>query len=429
MRLGYPRLASYAMGAFGTGVFSTVPTVLLLFFCTETLKMPPFLAGLAVFLPKVWALVWDPFVGTWSDRTRTGMGRRRPFLLAGAIAVPCAFVALFTWPYAVGAGAFAGVALIYFILANAYSLFAVPFVALPAEISPQAHERERVTAWRIGFAMVGVLIGAGLAPVLVQAGGGGRGGYAVMALVIAAICGCGMLSAFFATPSIIGAEAPEPPPPRHALRALIAERPLLKLITAYVLQLAGVGLISAITPYWIVDVAGRNEGQVGLALGLLLVVTILATPVWALVIRRIGARMTIGVSAFLYGLTTLCFLALPPHPPTTAMFAVYALIGVPFAGIQIGPFALAANLIHEAARVSGVRREGLFTGLWTAGEKLGLALGPGAAGLGLALVRFNSGAASQQPSTLHGVTLLMATGPTLLVWLSLILLRVPKTPK
>lgn len=428
MRLSHARLGGYALGAFGTGVFSTVPTVLLLYFCTETLKMPPALAGVAVFVPKVWALVWDPAVGVWSDRTRTPIGRRRPFLLAGAVLVSLAFLALFAWPYAQGAGAFAAVGLIYFALANAYSLFAVPYVSIPAEISADPAERERVTAWRIGFAMVGVLIGAGLAPVLVQAGGGGRRGYLFMAVIVAAICGAGMLSAFFATPSRTGAEEGGSAALREALPALFGNAPFLKLIAAYVLQLTGIGMVSAIAPYWIVDVAGRSEGQVGLALGLLLLVTILSTPLWARLIRRIGARAAIAVSAFAYGLATLLFLLLPPHPPTLATYALYALIGVPFAGIQVGPFALAAHLIHEASARSGARREGLFTGLWTAGEKLGLALGPGVAGFGLTLVGFRSGAAAQAPGTLHGLNLLMAAGPTVFLWISLVLLAGRRTP-
>jgi glycoside/pentoside/hexuronide:cation symporter, GPH family len=422
MRLSIPRLAGYALGAFGTGVFSTVPTVLLLYFCTETLKMPPALAGTAVFLPKVWAVVCDPAIGVWSDRTQTRIGRRRPFLLAGAIGVSAAFLALFAWPYASGRDAFAPVALIYFILANAYSLFAVPFVSVPAEISPDPAERERVTAWRIGFAMVGVLIGAGLAPLLVQQGGGGRGGYLFMALVVSAICGAGMLSAFLATPSKLGAAETKAAPLSEALPALLANRAFLKLIASYVLQLTGVGIISALAPYWITQVARRSEGDVGLALGLLLLVTILATPLWALIMRRVGARPTIAAAAFLYGLATLAFLALPEHPSPVAAYAVYALIGAPFAGIQVGPFALAAHLIHEAAEVSGERREGLFTGLWTAGEKVGLALGPGAAGFGLMLIGFQSGAGLQSPRTLSGLTFLIATGPTVFLWLSLILL-------
>jgi len=426
-RLPFPRLVGYALGAFGTGVFSTVPTVLLLYFCTETLRISPVLAGLAVFLPKAWALVWDPFVGVWSDRTRTRIGRRRPFMLAGAIGVSLAFVALFSWPYPRGFPAFVLVSLIYFALANAYSLFAVPFIAVPAEISPSPAERERVTAWRIGLAMVGVLIGAGLAPMLVEWGGGGRAGYRVMALVVAGLCGVGMLSTFFATPSRLGGEMSSGAPPSLAqcFAALRRSPAFLKLALAYVIQLTGIGLISALTPYWIVTVAGRNAGDSGLALGVMLIATILSTPIWAWAMRRVGARGGIAVAAALYGLATLSFLALPIHGGPW-IFAVYGLIGIPFAGLQVGPFALAAHLIHDAAERLDARQEGLFTGLWTAGEKLGLALGPGMAGLGLATIGFVSGAGTNTPAVAGHLTWLIAGGPTAFLWASLLFLRGPK---
>jgi len=415
MRLSYPRLASYALGAFGTGVFSTVPSVLLLYFCTETLRIPPALAAIAVFLPKAWAVVWDPAVGVWSDRTRGRLGRRRPFLLAGGLGVSLAFLTLFGWPYPTGAAAFPYVALIYFALANAYSLFAVPFISVPAEISDDPAERERVTAWRIGCGMVGVLIGAGLAPILVRYGGGGRDGYLFMAMIVAAVCGAGMLSAFFATPSKLGGEIAEPAPLRESLPVLLANRPFMTLAAAYVLQLTGVGLVSALTPYWIVSVAARSEADVGLVLGLMLLITIAATPLWAWAVRRFGARSAIAAAALLHGLAGLGFLVIPPG----GALAIYALLGVPFAGIQVGPFALAAHLTHAAAQASGARREGLFTGVWTASEKLGLALGPGVAGLGLALAGFQAGATTQSPAALHGLGALIALGPALFLWLSL----------
>jgi MFS/sugar transport protein len=61
--------ASYAMGSFGTGVFSTVPAVLLLYFCTETLHIAGTVAAALILIPKIWSILWDPFVGRWSDWT------------------------------------------------------------------------------------------------------------------------------------------------------------------------------------------------------------------------------------------------------------------------------------------------------------------------------------------------------------------------
>ena len=126
--------AAYAAGSFGTGVFSTVPAILLLYFCTETLHMAAAWAALVVFVPKVWAIAWDPLVGVWSDRSATRIGRRRPFLIVGACGVAAAFVAVFSPPVLDTTATFAWMATSYFLLATVYSVFAVPYVAIPSEI-------------------------------------------------------------------------------------------------------------------------------------------------------------------------------------------------------------------------------------------------------------------------------------------------------
>src|SRR5580693_975588 len=91
-------VVSYSLGSFGTGVFSTVPAVLLLYYCTNIVHLPALWAAAIVFVPKVWAILWDPLVGAWSDRASGPFGRRRPFLAVGAAGVAAAFFALFSPP-------------------------------------------------------------------------------------------------------------------------------------------------------------------------------------------------------------------------------------------------------------------------------------------------------------------------------------------
>ncbi len=56
-RLNRSLIAGYALGSFGTGIYTTVPTVLLLYICTEILKIPSLWASVAVFLQKIWRLL------------------------------------------------------------------------------------------------------------------------------------------------------------------------------------------------------------------------------------------------------------------------------------------------------------------------------------------------------------------------------------
>ena len=62
-------LTGFGIGSLGTGLFSTVPSFLLLYFMTEVLGVRPALAGVAVFTPKIWSIVTDLLMGALSDRT------------------------------------------------------------------------------------------------------------------------------------------------------------------------------------------------------------------------------------------------------------------------------------------------------------------------------------------------------------------------
>src|ERR671914_599315 len=75
----------YGLGSFCTGTFATVPGLLLLYYMTNVLAVPPGLAGLAIFLPKAWDLVINTWVGRRSDRTVSKYGPRRPWLLVGTV--------------------------------------------------------------------------------------------------------------------------------------------------------------------------------------------------------------------------------------------------------------------------------------------------------------------------------------------------------
>jgi Na+/melibiose symporter-like transporter len=132
--------------------------------------------------------------------------------------------------------------------------------------------------------------------------------------------------------------------------------------------------------------------------------------------------LTIIVGALLYGALTLCFLTLPRHPSQELVLLLYGALGIPFAGIQVGPFAQIAHLAFASAQASGKRQEGIFTGLWTAGEKLGLALGPGVAGLALAYIGFQQGHALQTEPVSAGLTTALACAPTVFFVLSTLFL-------
>ncbi|MFD0633535.1 MFS transporter [Catenulispora yoronensis] len=96
-------LVTYAVGSIGTGIYSTVPGLLLLYFMTDTLGVAAGVAGLVVTLPKAWDVFFNPLVGAASDRDAVRTGRRTRLLIAGTVALPPAFALMFLAPPPVAA--------------------------------------------------------------------------------------------------------------------------------------------------------------------------------------------------------------------------------------------------------------------------------------------------------------------------------------
>jgi glycoside/pentoside/hexuronide:cation symporter, GPH family len=403
----------YAMGSFGTGIFSTVPAVLLLYFCTETLKISGAVAGALILLPKVWSIVWDPFVGTWSDRSANPWGRRRPFMAAGIIGMVMAFVALFNVPNMALDATTAWVGVAYFALATLYSLFAVPYIAVPAQVSTDQSTLASLVSWRMVFVMVGILIGAAGAPMLVEVGGGGRGGYGFMGWVIGAMCLIIMALPFIMLrgrdgPADLGTERDHKNNLLVDMKEVLENHRFRRLALAYLAQAIAFGAVSAALPYVITKGLGRNDGDIGTALGVYLLATLIAVPFWSWAGKCYGLNRVLNWASLSYGVSVVAIGALVlTHADWSTALLVLAVTGIPFAGLQVLPFTLVGEVIRAEARDS----EGRYTGVWTAVEKLGLSIGPALVGITLSL---SSGAVAL------GIGLFVCFVPPLLCLLSLL---------
>ena len=385
-----PMLFCYALGSFGTGVFSTVPTVLLLYYCTDIVHIAPAWAAVIVFLPKVWGVVWDPLVGVWSDRTSTRFGRRRPFIAIGSIGVAAAFAGLFAPPRLLSVGAATlWIGLAYFALATLYSIFAVPYIAIPPEVGADAASRARLVRWRMFLSMIGVLAGAGLAPLLVAVQGGGPAGYAGMAVIIAAVSGLAMAAPLWMLRLFDPPKRRNLAPVRHAIsaqiRIVLRSRRFVWLVLAYLAMLTGAGALSAAGPYLVVRILGRSEADIGLALGAMLVATTLSIPAVSALGQRFGERFVLSCALLLYAVLS-AWLGWSAQAGTSwpRILLIFMALGAPFAASQVLPFTLLAHTIHDEL-ANGSDAEGFFTGIWTAFEKVGLALGPALVGVSLAV--------------------------------------------
>jgi Na+/melibiose symporter-like transporter len=418
------RLLGYGVGSIGTGIFGAVPGLLLLFFLTDTLGVAAGWAGLILLVPKAWDVLLNPLVGAWSDRDAARRGSRTRWILAGALALPVCFVAMFAVPVD---GALAGglwVAVAFLLAATAYSPFQVTYVALPAEMTDDKQARTRIVSWRIVALTLGILLAGGLAPALTETAGGGRAGHAVMGLVIGAVLAAGMIGAALATRWV--RSRPAAPLGLRASFALArGNRSFALLLTTYVLQSLAVSVMLAGAPY-LATYRLDDYGWTSLLFVALVAPSIVVVPLWVRAARRFGKAPCLVAATAGYALATLSLL-LTAHPDR-AWWVVgqCALLGSGYAAMQLLALSLLPDTISDDESRTGRRQAGAFTGVWTAGETVGAAVGPALYAAVLAVSSFVSSPAdepvAQPASAVTGVLVGMTVLPAVLLVVSLPLL-------
>ena len=111
---------------------------------------------------------------------------------------------------------------------------------------------------------------------------------------------------------------------------------------------------------------------------------------------------------------------LAPYAPPAVTFAATGLVGVGYAGCQVFPMAMLPDAAALDTRRTGTNRVGVYTGVWTAGETFGLALGPAVFALVLQLGGYRSGSGVVQPdSAVTAIVVGFSLLPAALVLLSL----------
>lgn len=391
----------YALGSLSTGAFGTVPGLLLLPYLTDTLAVPASAAGLLVLLPKAWDVVFNPIAGRISDRTKGPLGARRPYLIFGGIALSITFALLFAGPdtgsTAVDALYVAGM---FLLCATAFAFFQVPFNALPAEMTTSPTERTSLTAWRIAVLAIAILISGAGAPALRDAVGG-LAGYRIMGIAVGVLILIGSVAVFVGTAHT--RVAPPLPSVTGWRETVVAVRdcaPFRVLLTAFVIQAVGIGTLLAGVDYLARIALGSESWQPLLFAGFV-APALLVMPVWQRVARRYGKRLGYVVSTFVFAVGMCAALFARVLPPA-AIVVFVALAGIGYAGLQVFPLALLPDVISAEEKRTGQVRAGVFAGVWTAGETLGLALGPGLYGLILSIGGYLSSSAGHevaQPSS------------------------------
>ena len=376
----------WATGAFGVALLMNGVSALALFYLTVVVRLDPALAGFLIFVTKIYDAVSDPFSGWLSDRSKSKRGRRRPFLFWGAIVSGPSFLLIFVVPWTgpfnsvtSGPGLFAviWVLLTLILYTTGYSLFNVPYMAMPTEMTRGYHERSSIHGFRVVFAAAGALGVQVLAGVLLETFGKDWDAHAMVGLIGGAVITATMLVSYFGT-----ARVPAYPtstvklPIREQVSGFLRNRPFQLVLGVKLAQLIGIAASSGGLVFFLAQVLGRPLTLLPVIGAATTLAVFTMTPILVALSKRIGKRAGYMLSAGVTGLTSLSWVWATPDEPVWALALRGFFLGVAFAGNVLFAMSMLADSMEADTHDTGLRREGIYSAFYSFVEKLAASIGP-----------------------------------------------------
>jgi GPH family glycoside/pentoside/hexuronide:cation symporter len=346
-----------------------------LHYLTDIVGLTAALAGFALMIGKVWDAVTDPAMGFISDRTRTPLGRRRPYLLAAAIPMGLAFWFFFTAPNISSQSALAVWAALVLILFNTFStILNIPYSSLTPELTGDYHEQTSLNGFRFGFAVFGTITGAAAVQPLVGLFANPRQGYSMTGLILGSVVTITSLLTFFGTKEKKPAKSDLPPETFFkTYRAVFTNRPYVILVITYMLHITALTLLQGIIIYYTKYIY-NNEAVATPAMALLLVVAMVFIPVSVLVAKKIGKRAVYQICFIILSIATVVIFFLGHILGIRFFFAVMVFAGIGVGFNYVAPFAMVPDTVTYDELRTGRRKEGAYYGIWTFFSKIGSSL-------------------------------------------------------
>ncbi|MBF0331498.1 MAG: MFS transporter [Candidatus Omnitrophica bacterium] len=410
-RIPFIQKAVYGIGSF-VNQFAGAAAGQLILVLNLGLGVNPALVGAIGAFPRMLDAFSDPLIGYTSDQTRTRWGRRKPWILFGALFSGVLLALMFQLHKGHGE-------MFYFwwvlgfqcLFVVVFACYSIPWLALGYEMTPDYHERTRLQAYASFFAQpvwmiapwIPLLMTSKEAPLKL-------GNFTVMTFhspfsditqatrVIAIIVGVfitvfGILPAFF-NKELYG-NLPRPEKGKGAVSVLkdlwgncltsFKCGPFVKLVTVTFLIFNGFMLASSFTAYVVffyvfggqptTDLMYQNGGILLGVFGTLssICTAFFAIPLTTAISTKLGKRKTflITMSLAIIGYVLKWVGYNTAHP-------YWLLIAAPFLAFHLGSlFTIVCSMIADVCDLdelqTGTRREGMFSGIYWWIQKLGMA--------------------------------------------------------
>jgi GPH family glycoside/pentoside/hexuronide:cation symporter len=403
----------------GDASFSLNLTIVGLFFAiflTDVVGLSPGMAAAAILIGRSWYFINDPLIGHLSDRTRTRWGRRRPFLLFGALPFGLAFMLMWWHPPLSNNLALAVYyALTYLLFDIATTFTFMPYLALTPELTDDYDERTALTSYRNLFSILASLVAFSVPLMIIGSfTQDNLGRVFLMGATIGLASTIPLLLVFLGTRERQDHQNIKLPGLRQSLRAALKNRPFvfgaaIFLFTWFALDIMQTALL------FFIKYALEREHLGNLIMVTILVTAVLTLPLWQIAAKRWDKRLAyIGGIAF-WVVVQLLIVTLKPDSNLVWSLILCSLAGVGVGAAHVLTWSIIPDAVEWDEWQTGERHEGMFYSLITLLKKVSSSIAIPLVLLVLELTNYQSNAVAQPASALMGIRIAIGIIPVLML--------------
>lgn len=419
---------SYGCGDLGCNIIYSAMSAFLLFYYTDYVHISAGIVGTIMLVSRIFDGVTDLIMGVIVDRTKSKMGKCRPWILRMAIPFAIAGILLFSVPSGLGQTAKIAYIFITYNLVSSviYTAINVPYATLNALITQDQYERSVLSIFRNLLATAGTLTINTFTLPLVEYFGNNAAAWTKTFVVFGFVAIAAFLCTFFGTKERVraaeneGEVQTEDVPFVTGIKALFKNKYWIMMTGMLALFFLMYSVNGGATVYYAKDILG-DKNLVSTINGIFNIVQICGMFFIAMLVKKFGKRnvFALGLVLDIIGMLVLNF-----SGGSMAIIVVSSVIrGIGNACGGATMWAMVSDTIDYGEWKTGYRTEGLVNSACSFGYKIGNGIGSALLGLILEIGGYVGTAAVQTESALTSIKVCFVWIPILVYVCGLVIMK------
>ncbi|MBN2225457.1 MAG: MFS transporter [Deltaproteobacteria bacterium] len=340
--------------------------------------------GLVTVFGRIVDSVADPLVASWSDRSKSRLGRRRSLMIFGGLPLMAAAVFLFFPPFSEpGIGNTIFLAVMLGVLLFSFTVYVVPLLALIPELTHSNKERINLVTIQAVLSLLGIII--------VMIGGyilwdiiGGMGLSKTTSLQATVVC-LGILGLIFCYIAVIPIDekrysksTPTEVGLFESLRLTLRSGAFLSYLFGTITFWFGLNIVSMGAAYYVRVLLNKDEAFASVVFGAVFGVALVFFPIINLAGRYIAKKTIMVISLLIFGLASCALYWLGTDalviPVAYQPFVIFAILGIPVSALLLIPNAMISDIAEYDSIQTKTNREAMFFGAQGLLQKINLGI-------------------------------------------------------